>query len=97
MTITKTLQEIETLLEERGSRTKIKYLKEFLAETLKLAYTLHENFMRRLDESDPEFNDHWIEEFSVRLNTCFGGIDSYFVESEGDPPSSAFRLLNSNK
>ena len=76
------------LVAKNGSRTKLKHLRGFLNESLKSAYTLHENFMLRLDEEDPDFSDHWIEELSVRANTCFAAIDSYFVERENDPPSS---------
>ena len=86
--ITKYIQEINMLVAKNGSRTKLKYLREFLNESLKSAYTLHENFMLRLDEEDPDFSDHWIEELSVRVNTCFAAINSYLVERENDAPSS---------
>jgi len=48
----------------------------------------HEELTLILEETDPEFNDQWIEELSFRVNTCFASIDSYLFEREGDPSSS---------
>lgn len=87
-TITKSIQEIGSLIIKRGSRTKISYLKDYLSETLSSAYSLHEELMLQLEEDDSDFSDIWIEELSVRVNTCFAEIDSYLKERENDSPSS---------
>ena len=86
--VTKYIQEIDKLIAEKGSRTKLKYLKEFLNETQKSAHTLHENFMLRLEEDHPDFNDNWIEELSVRANSCNAAIESYMAERVNDPSST---------
>ena len=70
-TITKSIQEIETLLGQKGSRTKLRYLKESLHNLLQMTVEQHEELMLYLDENDPDFNDQWIEELSLRVNTCF--------------------------
>ena len=74
--VTKYIQEIDKLIADKGSRTKLRYLKEFLNESQKSAHTLHENFMLRLEEDYPDFNDNWIEELSVRANSCNAAIES---------------------
>ena len=92
--ISKMIIEIEELVEQKGSRTQIRYLKSSLAETLKNAVTLHEALMVLLSEDDPRFNDDWIDELSLKVNTCFGSIERYLLDRKDDPPSS---LLSSQK
>ena len=41
-----------------------------------------------LEETDPEFDEHWIEELSLRANTCFSEISGYLTERENDTLSS---------
>ena len=41
-----------------------------------------------LEETDPEFDEHWIEELSLRANTCFSEISGYLSERENDTLSS---------
>lgn len=92
--ITKMINEIEELVVNKGSRTKLKYLRSSLDDTLKHAIVLHEELMLLLPEDDPQFTDQWIEELSLRVNTCFADIEQYFADRKDDTPSS---LLSSQK
>ena len=69
--IVKMIAEIDQLILSRGSRTKLKFLRDSLKETLRDATLHHEELISLLEENDPEFEDHWIEELSLRHNTCF--------------------------
>ena len=49
----------------------------------------HEELMLLLSEDDPNFNDVWIEELSLRVNTCQANIATYLIERENDTLSSS--------
>ena len=85
---TKMVAEIEQLISRRGSRTKLRYLRDSLNESLRDATTKHEELMLLLDEDDPNFNDYWIEEISLRVNTCLANISTYLRDRENDSSSS---------
>ena len=68
------IDEIEQLITARGSRTKLKFLRDSLKETLRKATVHHKELLLLLEDTESEFNDHWIEELSLRVNTCFSEI-----------------------
>ena len=78
------IDEIEQLITARGSRRKLKFLRDSLKETLREATVHHEELLLLLEDTDSEFNDHWIEELSLRVNTCFSEISGYLTEGEND-------------
>ena len=43
---------------------------------------------KAIHENDPNFSDEWIEDLSLRVNTCYANIESYFHDRKDDPPSS---------
>ena len=92
--ISKMIPEIKDLVEQRGSRSQIRFLKTTLEETLKSAFEFHEALMVLLPDDDPRFNDVWIDELSLNVNSCFGQIEKYLDSRKDDPPSS---LLSSKK
>eukprot|EP00111_Clytia_hemisphaerica_P012405 TCONS_00036413-protein len=92
--ITKMIPEILGLVDERGSRTEIRFLRTTLDETLKGAINHHEALMLILPEGDSRFGDEWIDELALNVNSCFGRIERYLDSRKDDPPSS---LLSSKK
>ena len=87
-TITKIIADINSLIVQRGSRTKVKYFENVLHELLQAAIVGHEELMLLLEDNDPEFHDEWIEELSLRTNSCFAEIAEYLADRENDPPST---------
>ena len=87
--ITKMITEIESHVSKKGSRTKLGYLRNSLQDMLHQAIEHHEVLMSLLSENDPEYNDEWIDDLSLRINTCFSDIEKYFVARTNDPPSIA--------
>ena len=85
--ITRKINEIASLISERGSRTKIRYLREILQKNLKEAIVLHEELMLLLDENDPEFNDEWINNLALSVDTCIADTERYFLDRIDDPDS----------
>lgn len=53
--ITRKINEINKLIAERGSRTKIRYLRETLKPNLSEAIALHEELMLLLDDDHEDF------------------------------------------
>ena len=82
------VEEIMLLISERGSRTKIRYLQNTLDDTLREAVEQHENLMLLLTEDDGEFNDVWIDELSLRVNSCSAEINKYLSDRESDTLST---------
>ena len=92
--INKRIPEIKELIEKRGSRTQIRYLKSVLQETLSSAIELHEALMLLIPDDDPGFNDEWIDELAINVNSCLSEIERYLLDRQDDPPSS---LVSSQK
>ena len=84
------IREIRELVTNRGSRTKLSYLKSSLNDSLKEAVFLHEAYLELLDESHKDYNDEWIDNLTLDINTCFADIDIYFQSRVNDPPSSGY-------
>ena len=76
------IDEIEQLITARCSRTKLKFLRDSLKETLCEATVHHEELLLLLEDTDSEFNEHWIEELSLRVNTCFSEISGYLAAKQ---------------
>lgn len=85
--ITKRIKKIKENVEERGSRRKFTFLKDFLLQTLKEAITAHESLVELLGTNEKDFNDDWIGNLSLRVNTCYSEIECYFAERGNDTPS----------
>ena len=85
--IKKLINEIQRLINERGSRTKIRLMKDQIEKSFPDAYQLHEALMQILDEGDPNLNDEWITSLEFDIQTCYADIAEYLSQREGDPPS----------
>ena len=68
--ITKRIYQIQELISNKGSRTKVKAFHLLLFQTRTEAFPLHELLMSLLHDEDEEYNDEWIEETDYRINTC---------------------------
>ena len=85
--ITRKINEIKDLIHERGSRSKIKYLNEILKSNLKEAIERHEELMLLIEEDDPDFDDEWINDLSLSVDSCIAETERYFLDRIDDPDS----------
>ena len=65
------------LIEERGSRTKLKFLMESCWKLESIITDLHEQPMEKLAPNDSLFNDDWIAEVSITLGECSIEVSEY--------------------
>ena len=83
--ITKRINQIHEIIEQGGSRTKLRSLEGHLQRLINEAYACHECLMGHLDSNDEEFSDTWVEELSLNVDTCIADINEYIEERLGDP------------
>ena len=58
----------------------MKYLIDGLQANLKETVALHEDLMLRLEEFDPDFNDEWLNDISMAVDSCIAQIENYFED-----------------
>ena len=63
--ITMQMNQINKLIKEHGSRTKLKFLHGKLLEAQSEVTDLHEQLIEELSPDDPFFNDDWIAEVNI--------------------------------
>ena len=85
--ITKKINQIKTLIDERGSRTKIQFLHARLMDCERETTDIHEDLMELLEETDESFGDQWIEEITYDIDDCSSDINDYLISRKDDPPS----------
>ena len=85
--ITKKINQIKTLIDERGSRTKIQFLHARLMDCKRETTDIHEDLMELLEETDESFGDQWIEEITYDIDDCSSDINDYLISRKDDPPS----------
>ena len=85
--ITKKILQIKQLIEERGSRTKLKFLHESLIMVKREAENLHVERMQLLPENDENYGDDWVEDISFNVDECSSEINEYLISRRDDPPS----------
>ena len=81
--ITKKIMQIKQLIEERGSRIKLKFLHESLIMVKREAENLHEELMHLLPEND----ENWVEDISFNVDEYSGEINGYLISRRDDSPS----------
>ena len=84
--IKKMIQRIKTLITERESQTKIKFLQETLLETKSEVLDIHEELKGLLQE-DEQYGDEWIEEINIEVDDCFRDVNDYLISRKNYPPS----------
>ena len=85
--ITMKINQINKLIEEHGSRTKLKFLHGKLLEAQSEVTDLHEHLMEELAPDDPFFNDDWIAEIDIAVDECSSEVNEYLLSRVNDPPS----------
>ena len=85
--ITMKINQINKLIEEHGSRTKLKFLHGKLLEAQSEVTDLHEQLMEELAPDDPLFNDDWIAEVNIAVDECSSEVNEYLLSRANDPPS----------
>ena len=73
--ITMKINQINKLIEEHGSRTKLKFLYGKLLEAQSEVTDLHEQLMEELAPDDPLFNDDWIAEVNIAVDDCSSEVN----------------------
>ena len=87
--ITRKTNQINSLISEWRSHTKILYLKGKLDETLKETETVY-NEMKKLEENENiEFDPGWIEDVIFSIDTCNSCVEEYLNSRKDDSNSSA--------
>ena len=83
------INQINKLIEEHGTRTKLKFLHGKLLEAQSEMTDLHEQLMEELAPDDPLFNDDWITEVNKAIDECSSKVNEYLLSRANDPPSDA--------
>ena len=87
--VTLRITQINRVLTERGSRTKVKYLRDKLQEAYNKILEVNEGLMQLLDPEDEVYGNDYVEEIGVQVDECCSEVESYLVERKDDPPSTS--------
>ena len=90
--ITMKINQINKLIEEHGSRTKLKFLYGKLLEAQGEVTDLHEQLMEELAPDDPLFIDDWIAEVNIAVDECSSEVSEYLLSRANDPPSDVMSI-----
>ena len=82
---TKKIMQIKKLIEEKGSRKKLKFFHKSLIMVKREAENLHEELMELLAENDQNYSDDWIEDISFNVDECSREINEYLISRRDDP------------
>ena len=85
--ITRKINQISQLITERGSRTKIRYLKDKLNDVLRETEIINEKMISMSDKASIEVDPEWIEDVTFNLDTCNSDIQEYIDSRKDEPPS----------
>ena len=85
--ITKKINQIKTLIDQRGSRTKIQFLHASFMDWKQETTDIHEDLMELLEETDESFGDQWIEEITFHIYDCSSDINDCLISRKDDSPS----------
>ena len=83
------ITQVNRVMTERGSHTKVKYLGDKLQEAYNEILEVNEGFMPFLDPKDEDYGNENIEDIGVQVDECCSEVDSYLVERKDDPPSTS--------
>ena len=92
--ITRKINQISQLITERGSRTKIRYLKDKLNDVLRETEIINEKMISMSDEASIETDPGWMEDVTFNVDTCNSDIQEY-IDSRKDKPPSDNRSIRS--
>ena len=86
--ITRKINQIDSLISERESHTKILYLKGKLDETLKEAEAVYNEMKGLAENKNKEFDPGWIEEVIFSIDTCDSCVEEDMNSRKDDWNSS---------
>ena len=87
MLITKKINQINELVQQRSSRTKISYLRDSLNQVYADLIKENEEFMNLNPCIDEENCQEWILEIQFEIDTCNSTVQEYLDSRKDDPPS----------
>ena len=82
--ITKRIQQIDRIVGEGGSRSKIEFLVSALIEVQKAMQGVCEELMTIATDTDSEYLDNE----NLRIDTCIAEAKEYLERRKNDPPST---------
>ena len=85
--ITVRCKNIAKLIDQRGSRTRVKHAKDELQKVLNDAVLAHELYLQLLTPEHKDFNDDWIENLAIEVDGCCALVEDYLETRAGEPPS----------
>ena len=88
LAIQKRIKLIGEMITGQKSRTKLASLQSSLKRVFQEAVACHELLLMSLDENDEGYDDEWIEELGIMVDTCASEVDEYLQQRQNDPPSS---------
>ena len=83
----KKIQQIKTLITERGSQTKMKFHQETLLQTKSEVLDIHEELMGLLKKDDEQYGNEWMEEVYFEVDDCCSDVYDYVISRRHNPPS----------
>ena len=84
--VTRRITELDRLVSEGGSRSKIRYLLEALMDKYKEVGDIHEEIVPLIDADDSD----WLEEVKINVDRCASEVHEYFERRREDPPSEEY-------
>ena len=94
--VTRKINQINSLISEWGSRTKILYLKGKLDETLKETEAVYNEMKELAENENIEFDPEWIEDVIFSIDTCNSCVEKYMNSRKNDSNSSASGSVSSS-
>ena len=94
--VTRKINQINSLISEWGSRTKILYLKGKLDETLKETEAVYNEMKELAENENIEFDPEWIEDVIFSIDTCNSCVEKYINSRKNDSNSSASGSVSSS-
>ena len=87
--ITRKINQINSFISERGSRTKILYLKNKLMETLRETEVVNDEMKEIALDENIDFDPGWIEDVIFNIDTCNSCVQEYIDLRKDDSSSGA--------
>ena len=90
--ITIKINQMNKLIEEHSSRTKLKFLHGKLLEAQSEVTDSHALLMEELAPDDLLFNDDWIAEFNIAVDECSSEVNEYLLSRVNEPHQMLCRI-----
>ena len=94
--IAKRIRYIIDIVDEHGSRTKLKSHTIHLERTFTETYIIHEELMPLLPEDSSEYADDLIEDLRLEIDLALSIVHEYLASRDGEPPSETSSIVESD-